>query len=134
MISRIALMTVLGLAVAGCSTVAAVSGDPLSARWVGQEAGKFFAAYGPPVSDTEGESSTTYIWRGGYRTRKEAAQYTGEGKGKKLVARARTAYLVCQVKLVVGSDYMIKSINATVDKPGANGGPTWCEQTLDAAK
>ncbi|MDB5552517.1 MAG: hypothetical protein JWL86_2501 [Rhizobium sp.] len=134
MISRIALMTVLGLAVAGCSTVAAVSGDPLSARWVGQEAGKFFAAYGPPVSDVEGASSTTYVWRGGYRTRKEAAQYTGEGKGKKLVARARTAYLVCQVKLVVGSDYMIKSIDATVDKPGANGGPTWCEQTLDAAK
>jgi hypothetical protein len=134
MFSRIALMTVLGLAVAGCSTVAAVSGDPLSARWVGQEAGKFFAAYGPPVSDEEGASSTTYVWRGGYRTRKEAAQYKGEGKDKKIVARARTAYLVCQVKLVVGADYRIKSINATVDKPGRDGGPTWCEQTLDAAK
>lgn len=134
MFSRIALMTALCLAVAGCSTVAAVSGDPLSARWVGQEAGKFFAAYGPPVSDEEGASSTTYVWRGGYRTRKEPAQYTGEGKDRKLVSRARTAYLVCQVRLVVGEDYRIKTITATVDKPGRDGGPTWCEQTLDAAK
>ena len=134
MISRIALMTVLGLAVASCSTVATVSGDPLSARWVGQEAGKFFAAYGPPVSDEEGASTTTYVWRGGYRTRRMPAQYSGEGKGRKLVSRARTVYLVCQVKLVVGEDYRIKTIKATVDKPGPDGGPTWCQQTLDAAK
>jgi hypothetical protein len=122
------------LALASCSTTAALSGDPLSSRWVGTEAGKFFAAYGPPVDDVESGSTTIYNWRGGYRTRKSPAEYTGEGKNKKLKARAKTEYLVCQVKLVVGSDYMIKSITRTVDKAGTKGGPTWCEQTLDAAK
>ena len=95
--SRIALLTALGLALAGCSTASISSaGDPLSSRWVGQEAGKFFAAYGPPASDDGG---TTYVWRGGYKKARIDAQYSGEGKNKKLVSRARTAYLVCQVKL-----------------------------------
>ena len=40
---------------------------------------------------------------------------------RKLVARARTVYLVCQVKLVVGDDYRIKTITAVVDKPGRDG-------------
>lgn len=130
---RSLLLSALGLALAGCSTVS-VSNDPLSARWVGQEAGKFFAAYGPPASDDQGASSTTYVWRGGYKTAKIAAQYSGEGKDKKLVSKARTAYLVCQVKLVVGSDYRISSITATVDRPSPDGGASWCEQTLDAKK
>jgi hypothetical protein len=127
------LMTTLGLALAGCSTVS-VSNDPLSARWAGQEAGKFFAAYGPPVSDEEGASSTTYVWRGGYKTARIPAQYSGEGKGRKLVARARTAYLVCQVKLIVGDDYRIRSITKMVDRPDPDGGASWCERTLDATK
>lgn len=131
---RTLMIAGLALTVAGCTTTAPLSGDPLSARWVGTEAGKFFAAYGPPVSDEEVGSSTVYVWRGGYRTRRTPAEYKGEGKSKKLVSRARTEYLVCQVKLTVGSDYMIKSIAKTVDKPGVDGGPTWCEQTLDAAK
>lgn len=131
---RTLLIAGMALTVAGCTTTASLSGDPLSARWVGTEAGKFFAAYGPPVSDEETGSVTTYVWRGGYKTRRTPAQYTGEGKGRKLVARARTEYLVCQVKLTVGENYMIKSITRTVDKPGVDGGPTWCEQTLDAAK
>jgi hypothetical protein len=130
---RAALLTVLGLALAGCSTVS-VSNDPLSARWVGQEAGKFFAAYGPPTSDEEGASSTTYVWRGGYKTTRVAAQYSGEGKDRKLVSRARTVYLVCQVKLVVGEDYRIRSIHAMVDRPDPDGGASWCEKTLDAKK
>jgi hypothetical protein len=131
---RSLLIAGLALAVAGCTTTASLSGDPLSKRWVGTEAGKFFAAYGPPVSDEESGSSTTYVWRGGYRTRHIPARYEGEGKKRKLIARARSEYLVCQVKLVVGSDYMIRSIATTVDKPGTDGGPTWCEQSLDAAK
>lgn len=131
---RSLLIAGLALTVAGCTTTASLSGDPLSKRWVGTEAGKFFAAYGPPVSDEESGSSTTYIWRGGYRTRHMQAQYVGEGKKRKLVAHARSEYLVCQVRLTVGSDYMIKSITKIVDKPGVDGGPTWCEQTLDAAK
>lgn len=131
---RSLLIAGMALTVAGCTTTASLSGDALSARWVGTEAGKFFAAYGPPVSDEESGSTTTYVWRGGYRTRKTPAQYKGEGKHRKLIARAHNEYLVCQVRVVVGSDYMIKSITRIVDKPGADGGPTWCEQTLDAAK
>jgi hypothetical protein len=130
---RIALLTILGLGLAGCSTVS-MSNDPLSARWVGQEAGKFFAAYGPPTSDDEGTSSTTYVWRGGYKKAKIAAQYSGEGKDKKLVSKARTAYLVCQVKLIVGEDYRIRSITTMVDRPDPDGGASWCERTLDAKK
>ena len=131
---RTLFIAATALVLAGCTTTASLSGDPLSARWVGTEAGKFFAAYGPPTSDEESGSTTTYVWRGGYKTRRTPAQYKGEGKSRKLVARATTSYLVCQVRLTVGSDYMIKSITALTDKPGVAGGPTWCQQTLDAAK
>lgn len=124
----------MALALTGCTTTASLSTDPLSARWVGKEAGKFFAAYGPPVSDEESGSTTTYVWKGGYKTRKVPARYKGEGKDRKLIERARSQYLVCQVKLTVGSDYMIKSITKVVDKAGIDGGPTWCEEFLDAAK
>ena len=130
---RSLLMAALGLALAGCTTVS-LSNDPLSARWVGQEAGKFFAAYGPPTSDEEGASSTTYVWRGGYKTARMPAQYSGEGKKRKLVAKARTTYLVCQVKLTVGEDYRIRSITPMVDRPDPDGGASWCARTLDAAK
>ena len=130
---RAALMTVVGLALAGCSTVS-LSNDPLSARWVGQEAGKFFAAYGPPASDVDGGATTTYVWRGGYKTARVPAQYSGEGKSRKLVSKARTAYLVCQVKLIVGDDYRIRSITPMVDRPDPDGGASWCERTLDAKK
>ena len=127
---RTLILTAFGLALAGCSTVS-MSNDPLSARWVGQEAGKFFAAYGPPASDDGG---TTYVWRGGYKTARIPAQYTGEGKDRKLVSKARTAYLVCQVRLNVGDDYRINSITAMVDRPDPDGGASWCERTLDAKK
>ena len=130
---RTVLMSALGLSLAGCSSVSLMN-DPLSARWVGKEAGKFFAAYGPPTSDEEVGASTTYVWRGGYKTARIPAQYSGEGKDRKLVSKARTAYLVCQVKLIVGDDYRIRSITPTVDRPDPEGGATWCERTLDAAK
>ena len=130
---RTVLTTALGLALAGCSSVS-LKGDPLSARWVGQEAGKFFAAYGPPASDEDGGATTTYVWRGGYKTARIPAQYSGEGKDKKLVSKARTAYLVCQVKLIVGEDYRIRSITPMVDRPDPDGGASWCQRTLDAAK
>lgn len=131
---RILLTAGMALLLAGCTTTASLSGDPLSKRWVGTSAGKFFAAYGPPVSDEESGSTTTYVWRGGYKNRHTPAQYKGEGKNRRLVARAHTDYLVCQVKLTVGDDYMIESISTTIDRPGVDGGPTWCQQTLDAAK
>ena len=130
---RTVLTICFGLVLAGCSTVS-ISNDPLSARWVGQEAGKFFAAYGPPASDEEGPSSTTYVWRGGYKRARMPAQYSGEGKDRKLVSKARTVYLVCQVRLVVGDDYRIRSITTMVDRPDPDGGASWCERTLDARK
>lgn len=131
---RTLLLTAIGLSLAGCSTTVSLKNDPLSARWVGQEAGKFFAAYGPPASDEEAGSVTNYVWRGGYKTARIPAQYDGEGKNRKLLSKARTAYLVCQVKLVVGDDYRIRSITTMVDRPAPDGGPSWCQQTLDAAK
>jgi hypothetical protein len=127
---RAALLAMIGLTLAGCSTTASLSNDPLSSRWVGQEAGKFFAAYGPPTSD----DGTSYVWRGGYKKARIEAQYSGEGKNKKLVSRARTAYLVCQVKLTVGDDYKIRAISTMVDRPDPDGGASWCERTLDAKK
>jgi hypothetical protein len=131
---RSLLIAGMAIAVAGCTTTASLSTDPLSHRWVGTEAGKFFAAYGPPQSDVDSGATTIYVWKGGYKTIRTPAKYSGEGKGKRLVARARSDYKSCQVKLVVGEDYMIKSITAVVDRPGTSGGPTWCQQTLDAAK
>lgn len=127
---RIPLLIALGIGLAGCSTVS-LKNDPLSARWVGQEAGKFFAAYGPPASDDGG---TTYVWRGGFKTARIPAQYSGEGKDRKVVAKARTTYLVCQVRLTVGDDYRIRAIDTMADRPDPDGGKSWCERTLDAAK
>jgi hypothetical protein len=130
---RILMIAGMAMTMAGCTTTS-TSGDALSARWVGKEAGTFFAAYGPPVSDEDSGSTTVYNWRGGYKTERIAAEYKGEGKDRKMVSRARTNYLVCQVKLTVGEDYKIKSITRLVDKPGQKGGPSWCERFLDAAK
>ncbi|MDO6962935.1 hypothetical protein [Rhizobium alvei] len=132
---KLSIVTLAGLSLllAGCSTTGALSTDALSKRWVGKEAGKFFAAYGPPIADTESGSSSTYNWKGGYKTRRTPAQYEGEGKARKLVARARTDYLVCHVKLTVDSNYTITSITRITDKAGVKGGPTWCEEFLDAA-
>ncbi len=120
---------------AGCAVLvlaasSAQAGSKLASRWVGKEAGTFFAAYGPPTSDVEQGSNVVYGWRGGYSSRKIAAVRDKKGK---LVNSARTEKLVCQVKLTVSSKYVIKKIEALVDKPGRDGGPTWCEQYLDAA-
>jgi hypothetical protein len=125
-----AAMTAL---LASCTTTASLSGDALSARWVGREAGKFFAAYGPPQSDENSGSTSTYIWKGGYKTVRSPAQYKGEGKNRKLVARAGARYLSCSVRLTVSDSYTIKSITKISDRPGSEGGASWCEEVLDAA-
>ena len=75
-------------------------------------AGSFFAAYGPPLSDTEASGGTTlYKWRGGF------------AKGKS-----------CTVELTVNEAYKINSIRAVADHPDPKGGPSHCEKVLDAAK
>jgi len=132
---RFAPLAVLCLSLAACTTTGGM-GNPLSARWVGKEAGKFFAAYGPPLSDVDTGSATTFKWRGGYGRTKIPAQYAKDADGKKgkLIARARTEYQVCEVELTVNASYTITSIRAVVDKPGINGGPSRCTAFLDAAK
>lgn len=126
----IRVLTVAGLTLA-LSTSSVLAGSKLSSRWVGKEAGTFFAAYGPPTGDMEQGSKMVYSWRGGYSSRKVAAVKNAKGK---TIARARTDHLVCAVKLTVDNKYRIAKIETLVDKPSLNGGPTWCEQYLDAAK
>lgn len=108
--SRIAILAGVTLALAGCTT-AIVASNPLQARWNGKAAGSFFAAYGPPISDTAGAGGTTlYKWRGGFV------------KGKS-----------CTVELTVSEAYRINTIRAVGDRVDPKGGPTHCEKVLDAA-
>ncbi len=124
---KIMLTAGLALALAGCTTTSgggvlpAAKTSAMETRWVGQPAGKFFAQFGPPINDVQSGSSTIYTWRGGYKTRKIAA----EGKTK----TTRTQYLSCQVDLTVSSDYVIKSIKAVGDRPYQDG-KTWCDTFL----
>lgn len=106
---RFALMTVCAAALTACSTTGTPS-NPLQKRWNGEQAGAFFAAYGPPRSDrSAGGGATVYIWRGGF-------------------VRGRS----CAVELTVSPDYTIKTIRATSDRIDPNGGPSHCETVLDA--
>jgi hypothetical protein len=108
--SRIALLAGLALALTGCTT-ATVASNPLQARWNGKAAGTFFAAYGPPIADAAGGGGTTlYKWRGGFM-------------------RGRS----CTVELTVSSAYKINNIRAVGDRVDPKGGPSHCEQVLDAA-
>lgn len=110
---RIALLAGLALAVTGCTTIApTVPTTALETRWIGQSAGTFFAAYGPPIRDVAGsDGSTLYTWRGGFVSRK-----------------------TCQVELTVNGDYNIRKIRPVVDRKDPKGGPSHCEKFLDAAK
>lgn len=108
--SRIAILAGVALALAACTTTT-VPSNPLQARWNGKTAGSFFAAYGPPQSDTAGSGGTTlYKWRGGF------------AKGKS-----------CTVELTVNDAYRINNIRAVADRPDPKGGPSHCEKFLDAA-
>ncbi|MDH4442633.1 MAG: hypothetical protein QE284_19880 [Rhizobium sp.] len=127
------LVAALGLTAAGCTTTGAPKGD-VEARWNGQQAGAFFAKFGPPVSDAASGASTLYTWRGANKTRVIPATYEDLGNGKKgkLLTQARTQYLRCEVQLTVSSDYVIRSIRTVVDRPGVNGGKSYCAEFLAA--
>lgn len=126
---RVITMAGLALALAGCTTTGAAK-NPIEARWNGQQAGAFFAKFGPPATDTETGGSTLYIWRGGYKNRTVPAVYEDLGNGKKgkLVTPARTEYLRCEVQLTVSPDYTIRGIRTVVDK--RTGGKSYCEEFL----
>ncbi|KQW31318.1 hypothetical protein ASE36_03380 [Rhizobium sp. Root274] len=125
------LVAAFGLAAAGCTTTG-VAKNLVEARWNGQQAGAFFARFGPPVSDAAAGNSTLYTWRGGNRTRVIPATYEDLGGGKKgkLLTPARTQYLRCEVQLTVSSDYVIRSIRTVVDRPGVDGGSSYCAEFL----
>jgi hypothetical protein len=124
----------LAIALAGCTTIPS-AGDPISARWTGQSAGKFFAAYGPPLSETENGAATVYSWKGGYKTVRVPAQYAeGEnGKRGKQTAAARTLYLRCQVEVTTNADYTIRSIRTVNDIPGETS-KSYCAEHLAPAQ
>ncbi|NLS02675.1 hypothetical protein HGP14_04720 [Rhizobium sp. P32RR-XVIII] len=124
----------LAIALAGCTTIPSAS-DPISARWVGQSAGKFFAAYGPPIADTEDGSATVYTWKGGYKTVRVPAKYEdGEnGKRGRQVSAARTLYLRCQAQVTTDSSYTIRSIRTMGDIPGENS-KSYCGEFLAPAQ
>ena len=124
----------LAIALAGCTTVQ-TSADPISSRWVGQSAGKFFAAYGPPINDIENGSGVNYTCKGGYKTVRVPAKYAegADGKRGKQISPARTQYLRCQAEIATSSDYTIRSIRVAGDIPGQNG-PSYCAEFLAPAK
>lgn len=127
------VVAAFGLAAAGCTTTGSPKSD-VEARWNGQQAGAFFAKFGPPISDTASGNSTLYTWRGGNKTRVIPATYEDLGNGKKgkLLTQARTQYLRCEVQLTVSSDYVIRSIRTVVDRPGVDGAKSYCAEFLAA--
>jgi hypothetical protein len=106
---RFAILATIAAALSACTTASTPS-NPLQARWNGKQAGTFFAAYGPPISDRAGSGGATlYTWRGGF-------------------TRGRS----CTVELTVSEDYKITTIRAVTDRVDPKGGPSHCERTLDA--
>lgn len=83
-------------------------GDPISSAWVGRSAGKFFAAYGPPLAD-DGTGSV-FTWKGGYK-------------------RVRGDLKACSATIAVTGDYNIRSITITGDRQGEFS-PSYCQELL----
>ena len=130
---RVITMAGVLLALAGCTTTS-ISKNGIESRWNGQPAGAFFAKFGPPAADSASGGTTLYTWRGGYKTRTIAAVYEdlGDGKKGKLLKPARSEYLRCEVQLTVSSDYVIRGVRTLLDRPGTDGGKSYCEEFLTA--
>jgi hypothetical protein len=125
----------LAITLAGCTTIPTAA-DPISSRWVGQSAGKFFAAFGPPQTDADNGGGNVYTWQGGYKTVTIPAKYADgtEGKRGKQISPARKQYLRCKAVITTSSDYTIRSIKVSGDLPGLNGGPSYCAEFLAPAQ
>jgi len=128
---NIRMMTAAGLllALAGCSTtttttktavIPLLAKNPVQDRWQGQSAGRFFAAYGPPLSDRDDGGNRVYTWRGGY---KNVTVKTKEGKttGKRSLS--------CKADIVTNQSYEIRSVRILGDQPGISG-PSYCAELL----
>lgn len=112
---RLAALAAVAVALSACTTAGPLKSDPIKARWVGQSAGKFFAAYSPPISDAPSGSSTIYNWRGGYKRIK--------------TVNGTNSSVSCSATLTVASDYTIRDIHIVADRPGSTG-PSYCEELL----
>lgn len=115
------------LALAGCSTTTTgtpilpkIVSNPAQDRWEGQSAGRFFAAYGPPISDRDEGGNRIYTWRGGYKTITVTAK-DGKKGGKR--------YLSCKADIVANQSYVIRSVRILGDQPGLSG-PSYCAELL----
>jgi hypothetical protein len=117
----------LMLALAGCNTIpmpSMASSNPVSARWVGQSAGRFFASYGPPISDHDAGGGRVYNWRGGYKTVKISGEDAKKGR-----AAGGKLHLSCKADITTSSDYVIRSIEILGDMPGTTGS-SYCAELL----
>ncbi|MBZ5761122.1 MULTISPECIES: hypothetical protein [Rhizobium] len=121
----------LMMALAGCTTVSNVAtipmmkANPVQDYWSGRSAGKFFAAYGPPISDHDDGGGRVYNWRGGYKKVRVETKTADGAPGKP----ARTVNLSCKADITTSSDYVIRSIRIVGDMPGVNG-PSYCAELL----
>lgn len=122
MISAAGLM----MALAGCTTVSipVMKANPVEAYWSGKSAGKFFAAFGPPISDHDDGGGRVYNWRGGYKKARIDAQ-TADGTKKP----ARTVNLSCKADITTSSDYIIRSVHIVGDMPGVTSS-SYCAELL----
>lgn len=116
------------LALAGCSTtttttpgLSLMASNPVQDRWEGQSAGRFFAAYGPPLSDRDESGNRVYTWRGGYKTITIATKEGGKKGGKR--------YLSCKADIVTNQSYVIRSVRILGDQPGLSGS-SYCAELL----
>lgn len=107
-------LAAVAASLSACATTGGAGGgfgsmaDPISSAWVGKSAGKFFAAYGPPLAD-DGTGSV-FTWKGGYK-------------------RVRGEYKSCSATIAVTSDYTIRSITITGDRKGEIS-PSYCRELL----
>jgi hypothetical protein len=90
-------------------------------RWQGQSAGRFFAAYGPPISDRDEGGNRVYTWRGGYKTVTIAGKKTGKPAGKRSFS--------CKADIVTNQSYEIRAIHILGDQPGLEGS-SYCAELL----
>ncbi|AYG58404.1 hypothetical protein QD460_07010 [Rhizobium jaguaris] len=123
---NIRMITAAGLllALAGCTTTTValptIASNPVQDRWEGQSAGRFFATFGPPISDRDEGGNRVYTWRGGYKTVTIAGK-KGEKKGK--------LYLSCKADIVTNQSYVIRAVHILSDQPGTSGS-SYCAELL----
>ncbi|MCO6186790.1 hypothetical protein [Rhizobium sp. L1K21] len=101
--SRIATSIFILLGLTACTTAT----DPVSKAWVGKSAGGFFAAYGPPLSET---GPNSYRWKGAY------SRVNGSLRSCSAVIRVDNDYRIRDIDLSTQSDYCKETLAQTEKK------------------